>query len=461
MDASAWILIAFAVCYALRTALELGLAVLNLRHAAAHGAQVPAALAGRIAPETARRSRAYTLARGRLGLLGGALDGALTLALLFSGLLPWLDGWLRGAGLTGAPLFLAYLVSLAALGALAGLPLRLYATFGIETRFGFNRSTPLLWALDRLKGLALAALLGLPLLAAVYALMEYGGRWWWLWLFGALAALQFVLAWLYPALIAPLFNRFTPLPAGELRERVQALATQAGFRTRGLYVMDASRRSGHSNAYFTGFLRPRIVLFDTLLARVGSEEALAVLAHEMGHYRERHVHKSLALGLAGSLLGLWVLSLLLPWAPLYAAFGFAAPSHHAALALLALGGGAFTFPLGPLGAWLSRRNEYAADAYAARLTGRPEALGAALLRLHDENLANLAPHPWYSRYHYSHPTLPERLAALERLGAGGSAGAAGVAGAAAASGGAASGGAASGGAPRPPGRAGALWRGLC
>jgi STE24 endopeptidase len=176
--------------------------------------------------------------------------------------------------------------------------------------------------------------------------------------------------------------------------------------------MDASRRSGHSNAYFVGFLRPRIVLFDTLLERVNEDEALAVLAHEMGHYRLRHLHRTLALNGALSLLGLWVLSLLLPWQPLYAAFGFAAPSHHAALALLLLAGGAFTFPLQPLAAWLSRRHEFAADAYAARQTGRPEAMGSALLRLNDHNLSNLAPHPWFSRYHYSHPTLLERLGAL-------------------------------------------------
>jgi STE24 endopeptidase len=176
--------------------------------------------------------------------------------------------------------------------------------------------------------------------------------------------------------------------------------------------MDASRRSGHSNAYFAGFWRPRIVLFDTLLQRVSTEESLAVLAHEMGHFRERHVHKALALNAAGSLLALWVLSLLIDWPPLFAAFGFTAPSHYAALALLMLGGGAFTFWLQPLAAWFSRRNEYAADAYALRLTGQSAPLASALVRLNEDNLSNLAPHPWYSRYHYSHPTLLERLAAL-------------------------------------------------
>ena len=412
MDLTPWIVAVFLACFALRFAVEQGLALLNLRHAVAHGAQVPAPLQGRIAPETARRSRDYTLARGRFALVSSVVGAALTLAVLFSGLLPWLDGALRRLGLSGAHGFVAYLVVLGALLGLAGLPFRLYGTFGIEARFGFNRMTPAMWVQDRLKGLALAAALGLPLLYGVYGFMATAGRWWWLWVFALLTAFQVVLVWLYPSLIAPLFNRFTPLPAGTLRQRVEALARQAGFRPRGLYVMDASRRSGHSNAYFVGFLRPRIVLFDTLLERVNEDEALAVLAHEMGHYRLRHLHRTLALNGALSLLGLWVLSLLLPWQPLYAAFGFAAPSHHAALALLLLAGGAFTFPLQPLAAWLSRRHEFAADAYAARQTGRPEAMGSALLRLNDHNLSNLAPHPWFSRYHYSHPTLLERLGAL-------------------------------------------------
>jgi STE24 endopeptidase len=426
MTASAWIVAVFLACFALEQAVALGLAVLNLRHTAALGARVPPALAGRVTPELARRSRDYTLARGRLGLLQHAAGIVLTLALLYSGLLPWLDAALGRAGLAGPHRFVAFLVALGALAGLAALPFRLYGTFGIETRFGFNRTGLRLWLLDRAKGLALGAALGLPLLYGVYAFMAFTGRAWWLWLFCFLTAVQVVLVWLYPALIAPLFNRFAPLPAGELRERVLALARQAGFRTRGLYVMDASRHSGHSNAYFTGFFRPRIVLFDTLLERVGTDEALAVLAHEIGHYRAHHVHKALALNLAGSLLGLWVASLLLPWAPLYAAFGFAGPSYHAALALLALGGGAFTWWLGPLGAWFSRRNEYQADAFAARLTGRPAALASALVRLNEHNLSNLAPHPWYSRFHYSHPTLTERLAALERPASGAGAAPAGT-----------------------------------
>jgi STE24 endopeptidase len=411
-----WIVIVFLICFALRLGVEGGLAVLNLRHAALHGGRVPPPLAGRIDPETAARSRDYTLARGRFALLQGACGAALTLAVLFSGLLPALDGVLGRAGLDGPHRFVAFLAALGVGLSLAGLPFRLYLTFGIETRFGFNRTSWRLWLWDRARGLALSAALGAPLLYAVYGLMAWSGRWWWLWLFAFLSVVQIVLVWLYPALIAPLFNRFTPLEAGRFRERLEALAARAGFRTSGLYRVDASRRSGHSNAYFSGFFRPRIVLFDTLLARLEEDEALAVLAHEIGHYRERHVHKALAVNLAGSLAGLFLLSLLVGWPPLFQAFGLAAPSLHGAVALLLLGGGAFTFPLAPLLAWRSRSHEYAADAFAARLVGDGAALRSALVRLNGDNLANLAPHPWYSRYHYSHPTLLERLAALADAG---------------------------------------------
>jgi STE24 endopeptidase len=220
-----------------------------------------------------------------------------------------------------------------------------------------------------------------------------------------------------PAVIAPLFNRYEPLPDGPLRLRLEAMARDAGFRTRGLYGVDASRRSGHSNAYFAGFFRPRIVLFDTLLTEMSVDETAAVLAHEIGHFQARHVHRRLAVGLAAQLAALFVLSRLLAWPPLFHAFGFAAPSLHAALALTTLGGGAFTFFLAPLESWWSRRHEYEADRYSVRIARAPEALRSALVKLNGQNLSNLHPHPWYSAWNYSHPPLAERLAALERTAA--------------------------------------------
>ncbi len=405
---------AFLAFFLAQLAVEGGLALLNLRHAARAGAAVPPALRERVDDATALRSRDYTLARGRLGLLNFGYGALVTLALLFSGLLPALDAALARRGLAGAHRFVAFLVILSVLTSLAELPFSLYGTFVLEQRFGFNRTTLPLWLKDRLKGLALGAVLGLPLLYAMHGFFALTGRAWWLWLFAFMTAVQIGMVWLYPTVIAPLFNRFEPLPEGPLRERLESMAREAGFATRGLYLMDASRRSGHSNAYFTGFFRPRIVVFDTLVQEMTVDEAAAVLAHEIGHYQARHVHQRLLVGLAGQLLVLWVLSVLVRWPPLFAAFGFSAPSLQAALALASLGGGAFTFWLAPLSSWVSRRHEYQADRHAVDVARAPAALRSALVKLNGQNLTNLHPHPWYSAWNYSHPTLLERLSAIER-----------------------------------------------
>jgi len=408
----------FLSFFAAQVVVETALLVLDLRRAAA-ARGVPPALAGAVDEATAERSRAYTLANGRLSLVGGLAGAGFTLALLFSGVLPWLDGALARGGLAGAHRFVAFLALLALASSALWLPFGLWRTFVVEARFGFNRTTPRTWALDRAKGLLVEAALGLPLLYAAYGFMRFSGPLWWVWLFAFLAAFQVFLLWLYPAVIAPLFNRFSPLPGGPLRDRLLALARDAGFRNRGLFVMDASRRSGHSNAYFTGIFRPRIVLFDTLVERMGVDEAASVLAHEIGHYRMRHVQRRLALGLGATLAALLALSRLVPWPPLHHAFGFAAPTLHGAIALLSLGGGAFTFWLAPLAARLSRRHEFEADRFAVRLARAPAALRTALLRLAGENLSNLHPHPWYAAWHYGHPLLVERLAAIDREAAGG------------------------------------------
>jgi STE24 endopeptidase len=406
------VLVAFVAAIAVQYAIETALAAVNLRHVRASRG-VPAPLEGRVDEATAERSRAYTLANGRFGLLQGAFGTAVTLAVLLSGVLPALDHALARRGIDGAHRFVAFLGILALAGSALSLPFAAWHTFVLEERFGFNRATPRLWVVDRLKALAVEVALGVPLLYAAYGFMRFTGPRWWIWLFAFLLAVQLVMLWLYPAVIAPLFNRFVPLPDGPLRERLVALAQDAGFAHRGLYVMDASRRSGHSNAYFTGIFRPRIVLFDTLVEGMSVDEAASVLAHEIGHFRARHVHRRLALSAAFLLATLFVLSLLVPWPPLHAAFGFPAPTLEGAVAILSLGGSAFVFWLQPLASLLSRRHEYEADRYSLRFARAPEALKEALVRLNRENLSNLHPHPWYSAWHYSHPTLVERLAAID------------------------------------------------
>ncbi len=408
-----WVVPVFLVFFVAQVGIETALLLVNLRHvAAARG--VPPALAGAVDAATAERSRAYTLANGRFALVEGLAGAAVTLTVLLSGILPWLDGALARRGWEGAHRFVAFLAVLGVASSVAGLPFGLWHTFVLEARFGFNRTRLRTWVADRVKSLVLQVAIGIPLLYAVYGFMRFAGRLWWVWLFVFLSVFQLFLMWLYPAFIAPLFNRFAPLPDGPLRERLEALAKDAGFRNRGLFVMDASRRSGHSNAYFTGIFRPRIVLFDTLVERMSVDEAASVLAHEIGHYKAHHVHRRLAVGLASSLAALLVLSWLVPWPPLHHAFGFAQPTLHGAVALLALGGGAFVFWLQPLASVLSRRHEYEADRFAVRVARAPHALKTALLRLTGENLSNLHPHPWYSAWHYSHPVLVERLAAIDR-----------------------------------------------
>jgi STE24 endopeptidase len=407
------VVLAFLVLFIAQLALETALLLVNLRHVA-RTPGAPPALAAFVDDATADRSRAYTLANGRLGLVEGTMGAALVLVVLFSGVLPWLDRALAGRGLSGAHRFVAYLVVLSLASSVADLPFRLYRTFVLEARFGFNRTTLRTWLADRAKSLAISAALGLPLLYAIYAFMRFTGGFWWIWLFAFLAVFQLFLLWLFPTFVAPLFNRFDPLPEGPLRERLEALAREAGFRNRGLFVMDASRRSSHSNAYFVGLFRPRIVLFDTLVAQMTVDEAASVLAHEIGHYRAHHVHRRLALSLAATLAGLFVLSRLVPWPPLHAAFGFGEPTLHGAVALFALGGGPFVFWLQPIASRLSRKHEYEADRFAVRIARAPEALKSALVRLNRENLSNLRPHPWYSAWHYSHPPLAERLAGVDR-----------------------------------------------
>ena len=412
MNSPDFVLALFLALFLLHWALETALDGLNLMQVLRVTPRIPPELAAQVTPEQQRRAGAYAAARLRLGLVQRTVLAGAVLALLVSGGLTAWEAALADWGLGLPHRGVALLVSISvALGAV-GLPFSLVATFGIERRFGFNRSTPGRWLADRLKGLALAAALGLPLLYAVLWFMDAAGAAWWLWVFALVTTVQLVLVWLYPALIAPLFNRFTPLPAGALRSRLEALAGTAGFSTRGLYVMDASRRSGHSNAYFFGLLRPRIVLFDTLLAQLDAEQIAAVLAHEIGHYRLRHVLKGMALGMLSLGLLLYVLSRLVAWPPAFLAFGFAGPSHHVALALAMLCGEAFTFWLAPLGAAWSRRHEYAADAYAAALLGNGAPMREALVRLNTENLAPLQPHPWYCAWHHTHPTLLQRLAAL-------------------------------------------------
>ena len=398
--------------------LELGwdvfLTLLNLRHARRHAGSVPAVFAGAVDGETYARSVSYTLARGRLGLLAGAVSSAALLAAVLTGFLGIVDAGMRLLPVHRYLQGFLFIACLSLLSWLIGLPFSLASTFSVEARFGFNRVTPRLFVVDTLKGLAVSTVIAIPVLLGLFWFMDAAGGLWWVWAFAAMSAFQIVMSTLYPIVIAPLFNKFTPLPEGPLREAILGLAARLSFRAKGVFVMDGSRRSRHSNAYFTGLGRAkRIVLFDTLVGSADQEEILSVLSHEIGHARRHHLRKGLAVSLALSLAGFWVAGLLLRWPPLFQAFGFREASPHALLVLLAFCAGPFTFFLTPLFSMWSRRHEYEADRFAVDATGSAGGMRSALLRLSRENLSNLAPHPLYSFFHYSHPTLAERIAALD------------------------------------------------
>ena len=413
------ILVLYVVFFFLELSWETLLTVLNMRNVSRHAGAVPPAFVGVVQPDTYAKSVSYTLTRSRFGVVATLVSSAAVLAVVLSGVLGVFDGAARSLPIHPYLQGVLFVLVVSAVFWIVSLPISLYSTFVIEARFGFNKMTPKLFLLDMVKGLALSAVIGLPLLLALFWFMDKTGSLWWIWAFCAMSLVELVINILYPLVIAPLFNKFTPLPDGSLKEKILALADRLGFRTSGIFVMDGSKRSKHSNAYFTGMGRvKRIVLFDTLVASMAEDEILAVLAHEIGHEKKRHVRKGLVVSLVVSLLGFWVLSLLLPYLPLYQAFGLGTPSYAALLVLVAFCSGPFTFFLKPIGSIWSRRHEYEADRYAVQAVGDSAGLKSALLRLTKDNLSNLTPHPWYSFYHYSHPTITERLAAVDNAAAG-------------------------------------------
>jgi STE24 endopeptidase len=411
MSAFSWL---FLAALAAATLTRLWLARRQVAHVRAHRGAVPPSFAAAIPLAAHQKAADYTVAKTRLAVVDVLLGAAALLVLTLGGLLAWISAaWARafeaGSLWHGAALIASAVVLLSALE----LPVSAYRTFGIEARFGFNRMTLRLYLADLAKGAALGAALGLPLLVLVLWLMQRMGEAWWLYVWLAWMGFNLLVLLLYPTLIAPLFNRFTPLADPALAERIQRLLARCGFRSNGLYVMDGSRRSAHGNAYFTGFgAAKRIVFFDTLLARLAPAEVEAVLAHELGHFRRHHVWKRIVLLAALSLGLLWVLGRLIdePW--LYAGLRAGGPDPAMGLLLFVLVMPVFTFFLQPLTSLYSRRHEFEADAYAAAHASAAE-LVQALVKLYQDNAATLTPDPVHSAFYDSHPPAALRIARLQ------------------------------------------------
>ena len=409
-NAFTWV---FLIALGAATALRLWLALRQMAHVRAHREAVPAGFAGAIPLAAHQKAADYTVAKVKTGMASLAVGLAFLLALTLGGLLQFIsDAWARLLAPASVWHGTALILSVAALSAAVSLPLTLYRIFGVEERFGFNKMTLRLFLVDMAKTLALAIVLGVPLILVVLWLMTFAGRYWWLYVWLVLVAFGVFMQLIVPAFIMPWFYKFSPLEDPGLVDRVKALLERCGFRSRGLYVMDGSKRSSHGNAFFAGIgASKRIVLFDTLIARLTPGEVEAVLAHELGHYRLNHIKKMLAVGFATTLVELLVLGLLInqPW--FYEGLGVRSPSLAAALVLFVFASPAFTFFLDPLSALMSRKHEYEADAYATQHASAHE-LVQALVKLYKDNAATLTPDPLHSAFYDSHPPAAARIARL-------------------------------------------------
>jgi len=407
--------ILFIVALALSTIIKLWLARRQLRHVLAHRDRVPEAFSAQVELSAHQKAADYTRAKTQLGMLTTLFETTLLLAFTMGGGLQLLADWSLSTFSNPLAQGMAIIVAAMLLSSILEAPFSLFSTFVIEARFGFNKMTFKLYLLDALKGLLIGSILGLPLLLGVLWLMERMGDNWWLYVWAVWVTFSLLLLFIYPSFIAPLFNKFQPLEDANLKTRIEALLNKCGFTSQGLFVMDGSKRSTHGNAYFTGFGKTkRIVFFDTLIARLTPNEIDAVLAHELGHFKRRHVLKRIALTFAVSLAFLWLLAQLMQADWFYAGLGVSTHSTAMALLLFFMVLPAFTFLLQPVGSAYSRKHEFEADAYAVQQTAAGD-LVTALVKLYQDNASTLTPDPLYSTFYSSHPPALVRISRLQTL----------------------------------------------
>ena len=414
--------LAFAIALTMQLLVQLWLNTRQVRHVAQYRDQVPAPFAAYISLAAHQKAADYTLAKARFGLWHMAWGAIVLLGWTLLGGLNALNQALLQVMDAGMVQQLVLLAAFALISGVLDLPFSLYQTFVLEARFGFNKSTPAIWLSDMLKATLLGAVIGLPIAWLILWFMGATGSLWWLWAWAIWTGFQLLLMWIFPTFIAPLFNKFEPLADESLKARVTQLMQRCGFAAKGLFVMDGSRRSAHANAYFTGFgASKRVVFYDTLLKQLNADEVEAVLAHELGHFKHKHITKRMIGMFVLSLVGFAILGWLSQQVWFYTGLGvvpstamaFGLPAHDDALALLLfmLALPVFTFWLSPLMAHFSRRDEFEADAYAMQ-QAQGSALASALLKLYQDNASTLTPDPVYAQYYYSHPPAVERLARM-------------------------------------------------
>ncbi len=395
---------------------------LNLSHLKRYGGTVPPEFQGTIDQPRLQKITDYTVDNNRFGLIESVIGNLVLVLFLFGGLLAVYDRWILSRGWSFILSGLLFTVILTAADKLIDIPFSLYHHFRIENRYGFNTMTFRIWITDLAKGFLLSLVLGGVVVSAGLAIVAASPVWWWLWVWLFLLVFGIFMMYLSPVLIEPLFFKFERLSVEGLEDRIRRLMERAGLRVSRVFQVDASRRSRHSNAYFTGIGRvKRIVLFDTLIEQMSQEEILAVLAHEVGHWKKRHVLKRIIITELSAFLGLFLASLLISWNGLPGLVGAEDASFYARVVIVGFLSSLVTFPFTPFSAYLSRRHEREADRYAVKLTGNAEAMASALVKLSRENLSNLHPHPLYAKFYYSHPPVVERIRRI-RSGEGGKVG---------------------------------------
>ncbi len=402
----------FIAMLALSIGIRFWLSYRQISHIRAHRSSVPAAFEDKITLDDHQKAADYTITKTRFGRLPMYYDATLLLIWTLGGGLEWLDQTLIGYELSPIMTGIVVMLCFMLISSLLELPFSVYSTFVIEERFGFNRTTVKTFITDMFKGAALAFVLGVPMLWVILWLMEQAGEYWWIYAWAVWTSFSLFIMWIYPTLIAPIFNKFEPLEEGATLDRIHQLLQRCGFSSKGIFVIDGSKRSSHGNAYFSGFGRnKRIVFFDTLLKMLNDDELEAVLAHELGHFKKKHIVKSMLISIATTFVALAILAWLMKNEWFYTALGISTPSTYMALLLFALVLPVFTFVLHPLISLFSRKNEFEADAFAAEQT-RAEHLIQALVGLYKENASTLTPDPLYSAFYDSHPPAPVRIAQL-------------------------------------------------